>query len=239
MINVAIVEDDLSAAELLGQHLDRYAAEKKVEFNIVHYVAASEFLWSFKSNFDLIFMDIGLPDKDGMDLSRELRKLDKTVVLIFVTSMAQFAVSGYEVDALDFIVKPVDYYSFVIKMNRALERIRSTADCELVLSNESGMVRIKTGELKYVEISRHRLVYHTSHGDFNATGTLKTVEAKLGDGCANFVRCNSCYLVNLRYVTSIRGNVAVVGGDELLISHPRHREFLKAVNDYFGGGRNV
>ena len=236
MINIAIVEDEPDAAETLKQHLNRYAEEKKLEFQIVHYENPNNFIWNFKSNFDVIFMDICLPERDGMDLSHELRKIDKTVALIFVTNMSQFAVKGYEVDALDFIVKPVDYYSFVLKMNRAMERIRNTEDHEIVLTNESSMLRIKTSELKYVEISGHRIVYHTTYGEYKTTGSLKTVEANINSPA--FVRCNSCYLVNLRYVTAINGNIAVVGGDELLISHPRRREFLKAANDYFGGGRN-
>ena len=76
-------------------------------------------------------MDIQLSDLDGMEAAKKLRRLDSSVTLIFVTNMANFAVRGYEVDALDFIVKPVEYFSFALKLDRALERLKSTAEQEI------------------------------------------------------------------------------------------------------------
>ena len=66
--------------------------------------------------FDIVLMDIDMPGMNGMETARALRKVDAAVILIFVTNMAQFAISGYEVDATDFILKPVNKYSFAIKI---------------------------------------------------------------------------------------------------------------------------
>lgn len=93
--------------------------------------------------YDIVFMDIQLPDMDGMTASRRLRALDRDVILIFVTNMANYAVSGYEVDALDFIVKPVSYFPFTVKPERALGRLDGNAGGESVLlSTAEGAVRV-------------------------------------------------------------------------------------------------
>lgn len=158
MINIAVVEDEAEAYNTLTEHLSRYSREKKCEFNIIRFETAGDFLWKYKSDFDIVFMDVGLPDLNGIDLAKELRKLDKEIVLIFVTSMAQYAVKGYEVEALDFIVKPVDYFGLAIKLGRALERVRSKSGKQIAIATESTMVRVETSKLKYVEISGHRII---------------------------------------------------------------------------------
>lgn len=133
MVNVAIVEDEDAAAAILSNCLDKYASAKRegVEFSVCRYHDAVSFLENYRSRFDIVFMDIQLPDLDGMEAAKKLRRLDSSVTLIFVTNMANFAVRGYEVDALDFIVKPVEYFSFALKLDRALERLKSTAEQEI------------------------------------------------------------------------------------------------------------
>lgn len=238
MIRVAIVEDEIESAELLEKYLIQYGKEENIVFQITHYNSALSFLYAYKSDFDLIFMDINMPHMNGMEASVELRKIDQTVVLIFVTNMLQYAIKGYEVDALDFIVKPVKYFSFAIKMNKAVKRISNHEEHEIYIkASDNCVTRIKLSHLKYIEVEGHKLTYHTEDGNFVVYGSLKNVENEL---CRyNFAKCYKSYLVNLRHVTAIKGYTVVVGGDELLIGHPNKKKFVKALNDYRGGGKNV
>lgn len=238
MVRVAIVEDEIEYAKILEQYLVQYGNEENVDFQITHYNNALAFLYEYKSDFDLVFMDINMPNMNGMEASVELRKLDQTVVLIFVTNMLQYAIKGYEVDALDFIVKPVKYFSFAIKMNKAMKRISNHEEHEIYIKTiDDCVTRIKVSHLKYVEVYGHKLTYHTEEGNYVISGSLKNAENELGK--YNFVKCNKSYLVNLRHVTAIKGYIAVVGGEELLIGHPKRKEFIQALNDYRGGGKNV
>lgn len=84
---------------------------------------------------------------------------------------------------------------------------------------------------------KHRIVYHTEDGDFETYGTLKDVESKLPP--QHFSRCNSCYLVNLKFVVSVRDYTCDVAGEKLKVSQPRKKEFMKALGDYIGGGLDV
>ena len=235
MRNVAIVEDEQEAADKLTSFLTRYGEEKNEEFKVFHFKDALLFLSNYNSDYDIVFMDIELPDLDGMTASKKLRELDTDVMLIFVTNMAQFAVGGYEVDAFDFIVKPVSYYNFALKFGRALARLRNNADVQIWINGKSGNRRISASNLKYVEVADHVLVYHTTDGDFTASGTLSAVQKQLPS--VSFALCNRCYMVNLRYVSEVEGFTVVVGGETLQISHPKKREFVRALNLYLRGCR--
>ena len=163
-----------------------------------------------------------------------LRERDRSVTLIFVTNMAQFAVKGYEVDAFDFVVKPVGYSNVALTLQRALNKLDTRRDTEVLVTLSDSMVRLAASQIKYIEISGHRMVYHTTDGELYAYGNLKEVEATLGGGM--FARCNNCYLVNLNYVRAVQGHTVTVGTDELQISRPRRKAFIQALNDYLGGG---
>ena len=105
---------------------------------------------------------------------------------------------------------------------------------EVLVTQSDHMIRLSASQIKYIEISGHRMVYHTTGGEVSAYGNLKEVEAALDP--AMFARCNSCYLVNLNYVQAIQGYTVLVGGESLQISRPRRRAFAQALNDYLGGG---
>lgn len=234
MVRIAIVEDDQSAAKVLKDYINKYAKNKNEEFSLKWFCDAESFLSSYNSDFDLILMDIEMPGMNGMEAAHKVREIDKTVTIIFVTNMAQFAVKGYEVDAIDFIVKPVEYFDFEMKLSRALNKIRLKIEKEISLTTDSGLVRIFLSRLKYVEVMKHRIIYHTVDGDYKTFGSLNSVEELIDD--KSFVKCNRCYLVNLRFVTSIKGYTATVGEEELQISQSKRKSFITAVTDYIGGG---
>lgn len=232
MIRIAIVEDEQSAADTLAEHLRAFEKNENVQFEVTHFDSAVKFLTNYRAVFDVVFMDIELPDLDGMSAAAKLRAIDKSVILIFVTNLAQFAVKGYEVDALDFVVKPVSYYVLSLKLRRAMERLNRQSDAELKITVDDALVRIKISDLKYVEVQGHKLLYHTESGCYKTYGSLKKTEELLAD--ANFERCNACYLVNLKYVTAIKGYSLFIGGEELQISHAKRKDFVRTVNDYMG-----
>lgn len=231
---VAVVEDSQAEADLLKEYFSRYSADKGTQFRVTHFESSRLFLNKYKPIYDIVLLDIGLPGINGMETAVRLREVDKTTMIIFVTNMAQFAVRGYEVGAFDFVVKPVTYSNFALKLQRALNTISSRRDHEVVVSTADGIFRIASSQIKYIEISGHKMTYHTTDGTINAYGNLKEVDAGLNGRM--FVRCNSCYLVNLNYVQAVRGYKVVVYGDELQISRPRRKDFVQALNDFLGGG---
>lgn len=237
MLRISIVEDDEQTAKTIGRFIQKYFAQSGTEVKVEHFADAVRFLDRYDGVTDVVFMDIELPGMNGMEAVKRLRERDAEVAVIFVTNLAQYAVSGYEVNAFDFIVKPVSYGSFAMKLRRLCQYLATKRKCEICVSTRHGKILLKAYEIKYVEIMRHVVTYHAERGVFVGSGTLKNVMAAL-EGLP-FALCNRCYLVNLQYVTQIVGREVCVGGDRLLISAPRSKEFMGAFNRYLGTGGRV
>ena len=124
MIRIAIVEDNENEAKTLSSLLERYGRDHGEEFQIRHFQNALRFLDQYQPDFELIFMDIDMPYMNGIEATKKLRQIDENVVLLFVTALAQYAVQGYGVGALDFLVKPINYAIFESKMGRAMNAMK-------------------------------------------------------------------------------------------------------------------
>lgn len=232
MIKVAIVEDEEKEVQLLQHYLEQYGKKYGETFSIVRYANAIDFLTGYRSIYDIVFMDIELPLMNGMEACFKLREMDQKINIIFVTNMAQYAVKGYEVQAFYYIVKPISYYNLESCLSRVIRQIRLNGEDEIKVNLQKGVVRISIARLLYIEVVGHHLIWHTQDGIYESSGTLKSVEDKLP---ATFSRCNNCYLVNLRHVTSVNGYEAKVGDEVLAISHPRRKPFMHDLNEYLGG----
>lgn len=232
MLKIAIVEDKQKEAQQLISHLDRFSQERGEALQCHWVDNAVKFLEDYQWQYDIIFMDIQMPGIDGMRAAERLRAVDSTVVLIFVTSLAQYAIQGYSVGALDYILKPVNYPALVLKLQRAITYCVQHKDLGIVISTNDGTVRLSGRQIKYVEIYNHHILYHTTQGNYSAYGTLKQVEQILPE--KGFFRCNNQCIVNLSYVTKMDGFNAIVDGKTFTISRLRKKDFLKELHCYCG-----
>lgn len=231
MLNIALVEDEDKEADRLLQILERFLSEKNEAYKVTRFCDGKTFLDAYTTGYDLVFLDIVLPRCNGMDVARALRERDRAVTLVFVTNMANMAVKSYEVDAFDFIVKPVRPHSFSVKMERIFAALRSK--CRNILINADNAIKIvPAASIAYIEVRGHYLLYHTEQGVFQTRGALSKAEEALQG--LPFERCNVCYLVNLAFVTDVVDDTVTVAGDKLHITRAKKKSFLNRLTSCFG-----
>lgn len=231
MLRIAIVDDETQDSERLQAMTEAYFAEKEEPCRILRYGDGAVFLQKYEPH-DIVFMDIKMKTLDGLDTARFLRKLGSDTVLIFVTRMAQFAIRGYEVDALDFILKPVDEASVAYVLNRALQRVHARQGILLPLRVGSETLTISSNDLCYIEVYNHDLIYHTRMGDYTVRGTLNSVRDRLLSN--GFLSCHRSYLVNLKYVSSVQEDRLTVGGTSVPIARGSRKQFMQGFINYVG-----
>lgn len=228
MFRITIVEDEEAQANRLQQGIRRYFDAKKTNYQLERYSNGALFLKNYREPADVILMDIEMPEMNGLQTARELRKIDKDAVLIFVTRMAQFAIHGYEVNALGYMLKPVTDFALDTILKKAEAVLLSRVSEKLVLQTKSGIVTFSTRDLSYIEVQGHHLTYHLTDREYEVYGKLSEMEERLKK--CHFSRCGKAFLVNLAFVREIMGNELVLAGQVTL---PLSRSMKKAfMNDY-------
>lgn len=233
MIKIAIVEDDINYSSQLTEYLGRYEADFGERFDISTYFDGDAIVEDYHSQFDIILMDVEMRFMDGMSAAEEIRRSDKEVVIIFITNMPQYAIRGYAVEALDYILKPVSYFAFSQRLSRAISRMKKREQRSVIIPVKGGTVRVEASSIQYIESQGHSIIYHTTGGDYVSSGTMKDSEEALRE--LHFFRGSKWYLINLQQVEGLDDDIAKLkGGKTVALSRGRKKEFMEALAQYWG-----
>lgn len=233
MIRIAIVEDEESYARQLTEYIRRYEAESGEYFEISSFSDGDEIVEGYKAQFDIILLDIQMRFMDGMTAARRIRNVDPEVVIIFITNMAQYAIHGYAVDALDYVLKPVNYFAFTRHLERAVKRLKKRSTRYITVQVKGGTQKLDISKIYYIESQGHNLLFHTASGICLTSGSLKEMDKMLEN--MHFFRGNSGYLINLEHVDGVQEGCALVNGEKLVLSRSRRAAFMEALAGYVCG----
>lgn len=231
MVHIAVVEDEKKDREQIMAYIERYADENAETVKIAQFENARQFLLNYNPIYDLVLLDIQMPHLDGMQAAQRLREIDPEVLVVFITNMSNYAVKGYSVHALDFVVKPVAYYNFAVMLARAIRIAKMKSDA-VILKTQKGSMKIPLDSISFVEALGHQVVYHTDGGEIRLWETLKQQEAKLPED--RFVRCSNYCVVNLKHIDGVRGNTVMVSGTEITITRTQKQKFMHSLLEYYG-----
>jgi len=234
MIRIAVVEDEEQDRALLLGLLERYCAERGTEASLTPFSDGESLLADYPRDLSLLFLDIRMKGPDGIETARRVRGQDKNVLIIFTTNLTQMAVHGYEVEALDFMVKPVRYPQLCSRMDKVLQRLSNDAPQLLAVKCRKNSIYLNRKDLWYCETYEKAVLIHTATGDVPCNETLDQLERRLQkDG--RFFRCHRAFLVNLSHVEALQGLTVTVAGHRIPVSKYRKNAFYQSIANYLGG----
>lgn len=231
MYNIAIVDDDKDASERLESFILKYAQTNNVDLSINKYCDSESLLAANFLQFNVIFLDIAMSGKDGLEAAKELRARDYNSLLIFCTNLEQYAINGYEVDAIGYIIKPISEYAIFKIMDKSVAHLKLNVERRVIVKTVQGNILIPLKDIIYVEVQEHNLYYHVLKDGkdeiIRSRGSMLLVVKSLN--CSWFAQCSACYLVNFKRVISIRKNMVNLD----FVSLPISRNYKKDFTDKF------
>lgn len=233
MITIALIDDDDADAEVTVSMIDRYFDGDTSQYAVTRFVDGDSLLRDYKAAFDVMFLDVEMPGTDGVTVARRLRMVDDQTVLVFTTKMAQYAVEGYDVDAIGYLLKPLNYYAFAIKMRKAAVIVAKRRSITVPLTVGTETVFVSSSDIRYVEVLDHALLYHIGDGVRKVWASLKDAAATLEP--VGFVAVSRYCLVNLEWVRAVHGDDIDVDGESVRVSRSRRKPLMQALMAYRGG----
>ena len=225
-MRVAIIDDEKESFDLLKSYLIRYQKEHGGAFEIETFSSGEELLKDYRAIYDILIFDIQMPGISGIDAAKKVREHDKKAIILFITSMAQYALQGYEVEAVDYIIKPLSYYDFAMKIAKVIRKVVQQEEVCVAVDTQEGIRKVLVSGICYMEVLGHYIYYHTKEGLIVARGSMKEAEEQFT--LYNFVRVHKSYIVNLRHVTKVDANDVEVNGERIPLGRVYRHMFLQA-----------
>lgn len=226
MIKIGIVEDDVFDQTSLKEMTEEFFASHFIENQISVFSSVEEYL-NFQGNFDLLYLDIMLGNKTGMDLAKKIRANKDDVTIVFVTSLMSYATEGYSVDASAYILKPLSKDEFKLKMEWVLKKLNSKLSSKIVINAEDGVVALGINKINYIEVFGHYLTYHLDNKEYKVRQTLANAEQSLAN--YGFFRISKYCLVNVNKIDKFEDNSLYIGSTELSISRSKKQALKKKI----------
>lgn len=234
-----VLEDQASDCLRLKSYIKRFSQEHSVDIETVVFQNGLDLVKNYSSDFDILFVDIEVPGMNGMKVSEQVRTFDMLIPIIITTNMAQYAVKGYEVDALGFIVKPLPYSMFAYYLTKALTKCERNKKLKensvLTITTPSGSMRqMYVDEIKYIVKEKNYIVYYLDNGEqVRERGAMKDIILRFEN--TPLKQCSSGCLVNLRFVRQKDGNEVHLSDISFSIALPYRKSFAKELMDYVRG----
>lgn len=231
-IRTAICDDELTDREVVSQYLTRWAKEHGHTITLSMFSSAESFLFNFEDNkaYDLLLLDVEMSEINGVELAGRIRRVNREVQIIFISGYSDYISEGYDVDALNYILKPVDYEKLTKVLDKAAERIK-TVERALFLETADGMVRVPLYDIVYIEVRGNYITLHTTEGESTVKETLSKIEAELDD---RLFRTSRSYLVNLKYISrTSKTDVTLTTGETIPLSRGLYDKLNRAFIKHF------
>lgn len=234
MLHIAICDDEPAFIDHFSQLLRRYGDESGEQLKLSTYNDGLALIEHYDPSLDLIFLDIRMKLVDGLKTAEFVRRQDANVGLIFLTTLAEYALEGYQYQATNYIVKPLGYTRLKTELDRFIgQRRRAASAPSVIIANDDGRFKVPLDTIRYIETHKRNLLVHAEQGEIISYKSMKEMEAHLT--AYDFVRCHTSYLVNLFYVKDVQKlELELADGVRLPISQPKRKAVMARLAEYWG-----
>lgn len=238
IINIAIIDDEKVQVELIEKYVKIWCQGKNIRVKTESFYSAESFDFSFSMDkkYDILLLDIQMPGKNGIELAKKIRKEDDRVNIIFITAITDYIQVGYDVSAINYLVKPINQKKLFECLDKAISKIPKEE--KTILINVDGEThKIKQGDIIYIEAFSHFIAINTINEKYTARKSISEVEKEL-DG-ELFVRCHRSYIASLKYIKRIGSNELQLDNEDIIpISRRQYSNTNMEFIRYFRGEIN-
>ena len=235
LITIAICDDE----KIIRERITDLISEQGADCHIDHFAAGNELLATGKQ-YDLIFLDIQMEGKNGIETARAIRGYDRQAVIVFVTALKEYVFAAFDVAAFHYLLKPIEAKKFAEVFHNAVKGIQEkqrTQEVEvptLLIKTKNRSRMLKQNEIIFIENRANKVEIHTEGDVFEAYYSMSKLESELG---SSFYRCHRGYLVNMEHITEYSNDmIDMDNGDRVYMAKDKYPKFVKEYMRYLGDG---
>ncbi len=220
---IAICDDEQKQIEYLTSVVNKWANKNRHIVEIKPYSSAKSFLFDYcnEKDFDILLLDIEMPEMNGVELAKAVRKENSTVQIIFITGYYEYFSDGFDVSALHYLIKPADERKLMPVLDRAVNNL-NYRQRSVLLSSPDGDIKVSLADIQYIESQNVYIEVHTVKGVYRSRISLAKFNEQLDE---TFIKVHRSYIVGLKYVKMIsRTNITMVNGDVVPIARGMYDE---------------
>jgi DNA-binding LytR/AlgR family response regulator len=237
-INIAIVDDEKLQVELLKKYVQNWALEKNIKVIIETFYSAEsfDFSWSMDKKFNILLLDIQMSGQTGIELAKVIRQVDAMINIIFITAVTDYIQDGYDVSAINYLIKPIKELKLQECLNRAASKIPKE-EKTILIHSDGGIHRIKLNDIIYIEAFAHSVDINTQDVKYTTKINISNIEKELDEN--SFIRCHRSYIVGLKYIKKIGSSeLELDNGSVIPVSRRQYLNTNMAFIKYFRGDKN-
>lgn len=231
-MNIAVADDE----SIIREQMVNFIQSQNPEYKVAAFASGEELLASAKK-FDIIFLDIRMEGRSGLETARELRRRQADTLLIFLTGLKEHVFEAFDVSAFHYLLKPVEEKKISEVLSRAAREVKKskTGNSErLFIRTRNRRLTIEQNRILYIESRAKKVELHTIDEVIEVYAAMNELEEQLGD---SFYRCHRGYLVNMAYIVEYStDSISLSCGEKVYLSKKKHGEFVKAYMWYLQDG---
>lgn len=233
-IHVAVVDDEAIQIETMTRLIQQAEKEKQLSIEIHSFSSGEEWLFELEDHkeVEMIFLDIEMKQVDGLEVAKKIREKDSQMTIVFVTGFAEYAVQGYEVEALDYLLKPIELEKIVQVFERHLTKKPEKSDW-ITLETDQGILKLALDEIIYIEANKRQCEIHLTDEIVTVNKRLKDVAEEMNEA---FIQTHRSYVVNVKHINRLmKTDVECSNKDRVPVSRRLAKEVQEKFVDFHKG----